>query len=278
MKTFHLHKNHHAQAFTLIELTISLVIIALLLGGVLAGRELITGAEIRSLIKQKQGIEAAANAFKLKFHCTPGDCRTATTYGFSENGNGDGVVNDVTATATSTSTTEMFNFWNHLSEARFISGIYKPAATSGKVTGTDTPSVKLRARAQSGFNVWCENAATSSLSRAYSDWEGPNWLVLGTNMLGGGTSNINLGAITPAIAYSIDLKVDDGAAITGNVRGYGATPDISLGTFCYQDPYTSLVAATSTTSKYCLSNSLSPVNYNVTGTEQRCALIFAVSY
>ena len=41
------------QGFTLIEIAIVLVIIGLLLGGVLKGQELITGARVRNLIQQQ---------------------------------------------------------------------------------------------------------------------------------------------------------------------------------------------------------------------------------
>ncbi len=43
-------KNHHG--FTLIELSIVLVIIGLIIGGVLVGKDLIKAAEIRATISQ----------------------------------------------------------------------------------------------------------------------------------------------------------------------------------------------------------------------------------
>ena len=47
------------RGFTLIEIAIVLVIIGLLLGGVLKGQELITGARVRNLIGQQDGVKAA---------------------------------------------------------------------------------------------------------------------------------------------------------------------------------------------------------------------------
>ena len=53
-----------SKGFTLIEIAIVLVIIGLLVGGVLKGQELITGARVRNLISQQDGIKAAFFGFQ----------------------------------------------------------------------------------------------------------------------------------------------------------------------------------------------------------------------
>jgi prepilin-type N-terminal cleavage/methylation domain-containing protein len=86
--------------FTLIELSIVLVIIGLLVGGILTGRDLILSATIRSQTSQFQEIETQINAFRLKYGCLPGDCANATDYfgtvapsGVAiTNGDGDGSI------------------------------------------------------------------------------------------------------------------------------------------------------------------------------------------
>src|ERR1700704_2678945 len=67
------------SGFTLIEIAIVLVIIGLLLGGVLKGQELITGARVRNLISQQDGVKAAYFGFLDRFRALPGDYSTATT-------------------------------------------------------------------------------------------------------------------------------------------------------------------------------------------------------
>src|SRR3954454_15940953 len=69
----------YARGFTLIEIAIVLVIIGLLLGGVLKGQELITGARVRNLISQQDGIKAAFFGFQDRYRALPGDYASAST-------------------------------------------------------------------------------------------------------------------------------------------------------------------------------------------------------
>ena len=65
------------SGFTLIELSIVLVIIGLLVGGVLVGKDLIEAASLRKQGSQIQEIVASVNTFRLKYNCVPGDCQFA---------------------------------------------------------------------------------------------------------------------------------------------------------------------------------------------------------
>ncbi len=69
--------NGKKSGFTLIELSITLVIIGLIVGGVLVGKDLIKAAEARSITKQIEQYRAAINAFKLKYNAIPGDMNNA---------------------------------------------------------------------------------------------------------------------------------------------------------------------------------------------------------
>lgn len=68
----------NSRGFTLIELSIVLVIIGLIIGGVLMGRDLILGAENKQIASYQQEFATKWNTFKLKYDCIPGDCATAT--------------------------------------------------------------------------------------------------------------------------------------------------------------------------------------------------------
>jgi prepilin-type N-terminal cleavage/methylation domain-containing protein len=59
--------------FTLVELSIVLVIIGLIVGGILVGRDLIRASEVRSSVSQLEKLDTAVNAFRLKYEALPGD-------------------------------------------------------------------------------------------------------------------------------------------------------------------------------------------------------------
>ena len=66
--------------FTLIELSIVLVILGLLAGGVLAGRDLIHAAQVRSGLSTVQQLSTAVSTFEAKYDCLPGDCAAASQF------------------------------------------------------------------------------------------------------------------------------------------------------------------------------------------------------
>src|SRR3979409_938191 len=96
------------SGFTLIEIAIVLVIIGLLLGGVLKGQELITGARVRNFIQQQDGVKAAYFGFLDRYRALPGDYTKArantpgiggvcTSAAGNGNGNGDGTISAAAA-------------------------------------------------------------------------------------------------------------------------------------------------------------------------------------
>lgn len=83
------------NGFTLIELSIVLVIIGLIVGGILAGRELIAQAQVRKDIALIQSIITAVHTFKLKYNQLPGDMtdpQAVFNVPYAGYGNGDGSV------------------------------------------------------------------------------------------------------------------------------------------------------------------------------------------
>jgi prepilin-type N-terminal cleavage/methylation domain-containing protein len=108
--------------FTLIEIAIVLVIIGLLLGGVLKGQELITGARVRNLIQQQDGVKAAYFGFLDRYRALPGDFSGAKTAikDVSTNGDGNGKI-ELKATG---DVVESILSWEHLAKAGFINGSY----------------------------------------------------------------------------------------------------------------------------------------------------------
>jgi prepilin-type N-terminal cleavage/methylation domain-containing protein len=74
------------QGFTLIELSIVLVIIGLIVGGVLVGQDLIRAAAVRGQISQIEKYQTAVNTFRTKYDGLPGDLSNAANFGFQPRG------------------------------------------------------------------------------------------------------------------------------------------------------------------------------------------------
>ncbi len=88
------------QGFTLVELAIVLVVIGLIAGGVLVGRDLINAAGVRAQVGQIEKYQTAVNAFRLKYNGLPGDllASDAVQLGFvaraggASDGDGNGLI------------------------------------------------------------------------------------------------------------------------------------------------------------------------------------------
>lgn len=76
------------SGFTLIEISILLVIIGLIIGGILVGQDLIRAAEVRATVTQIEKYNAAANTFLGKYGALPGDLNDAVArqFGFTPRG------------------------------------------------------------------------------------------------------------------------------------------------------------------------------------------------
>jgi prepilin-type N-terminal cleavage/methylation domain-containing protein len=87
--------DHSTDGFTLIEVSIVLVIIGLVAGGVFVARDLIASANIRTTVSAKQEYDVAVYTFLSKYQYLPGDIRDASlimgaTPRTGTNGNSDG--------------------------------------------------------------------------------------------------------------------------------------------------------------------------------------------
>ncbi len=138
MKCWHLNKG-----FTLLELSIVLVIIGLIIGGIVAGSGLIESAKMNSVHSDITKYKIAIATFKLKYNANPGDFQKATSYWPTEcvdsgsnpcNGNGDSyVAGDFTRF-------EGFRIWQHLSLAQLLPNQYSGL---GSFNGTSYPEYQI---------------------------------------------------------------------------------------------------------------------------------------
>lgn len=217
-------QNHKIKSngFTLIELSIVLVIIGLIVGGVLVGQDLIRAAQIRSVVKDIEQYKTAVYTFRTKYDCLAGDCPNATTYFGAENatpatcqttastgtltcdGNGDGQVADTTY--------EMFRFWQQLAIAGLIKGKYTgvsgASGSAHHILGTNAPSSAING-AVFGFSYF--NYPNGDSNTYAMNYENTFWFGAVT------VSRPQNPVFSPAEAQVIDKKIDDGKPATGFV-------------------------------------------------------------
>jgi prepilin-type N-terminal cleavage/methylation domain-containing protein len=123
-------KNQNKKGFTLVEISIVMVVIGLLIGGIFGGINLIENANIRKTAQDLQAFDAAALSFRNIYGDLPGDFRNpsnrllnCTVAPCSLGGNGDGILGTANigdTTEAMTPTSEKYTFWHQLSAAELI--------------------------------------------------------------------------------------------------------------------------------------------------------------
>ncbi len=211
------------KGFTLVEMSIVLIIIGLLVAGVLTGQDLIKQAQIRATVTQIQSYDAAINTFRNKYNGLPGDFGKAVAFlGGTQSGilaNRDNGVFDDADGADAVAATmdgELQDIWAHLSLANMISGSYLAAGANPSESGTHIPATKLKkgtiiVLSEGSANYWIVGAPSSIA-------------VAGLGATLSATANKN---IAPAEAYGIDFKLDDGDPSSGQV---GSVETVTSGT------------------------------------------------
>jgi prepilin-type N-terminal cleavage/methylation domain-containing protein len=227
------------RGFTLIELSIVLVIIGLLVGGVLVGQSLVRASEVRATISQVEKFNTAANTFFGKYGYLPGDITpsAATQFGFVPrlggpgNGDGNGVIEGIggpggSVDDDSPAIGETALFWVDLSTAHLIDGSFTTAsgtADTPQTSLTSTPSVSAyfpQAKIGNGnyFYIYSNGLSTNGSI---------NYFALSAVTSLNDVHVWSSPGLTVAQAYAIDKKLDDGLPQSGNVIAQYLTNSIS---------------------------------------------------
>ena len=214
------------NGFSLVELSIVLVILGLLTGGILGGQNLMHAAELRTISKEMQEYQTMINTFRDKYFALPGDMNNATDFW----GEAAASCTFVPGTATGTQTCdgtgdgavwdggnahETFLFWHHLHLSGLLGANMNGQAADGNdyQPGINIPRAKFT-NASWSFADYGTMSADARLfdgnyghtlffaaAHAGPDW--PDWAV-----------------ITPEDAWNIDMKMDDGMPALGKVKAF----------------------------------------------------------
>lgn len=251
------------SGFSLVELSIVLVILGLLTGGILTGQNLIRAAEIKNGIRDLELYTSATVLFRDKYFHYPGDMANATDFwGEADadpatckvtvstdtstcNGDGDG------DTGGHSGSVENLRFWQHLANAGLIEGQYTGAVDArgdgnGQLIGINVPQTMNSATMMTNVS---SNGGWTDSSQYFPDT----------------FENISIGlsilaqtgwSLTPEEAYGIDRKLDDALPATGKMFTMKST-----GTWA---PNCSTTDSASTS------------KYNVSNNEKTCILYLRV--
>jgi prepilin-type N-terminal cleavage/methylation domain-containing protein len=213
------------HGFTLIELSIVLVIIGLLAAGILVGQDLIHAAELRATVAQIETFKTSVNTFRLKYDCLPGDCASALAFGLGtaggpgDNGDNNGILYDTDpdpGAALLSLAHESYNFWYHLSRANLVAGNFPGwQAQTTAVAGVDFPETKL-----GKGGIWISPAVILDHNGIAEVLNGHNPPRTNSFWLASIDTSVPFfinGALQPLEAYQIDTKLDDGMPLSGSV-------------------------------------------------------------
>jgi prepilin-type N-terminal cleavage/methylation domain-containing protein len=251
--------------FTLVEMSIVILIIGLLISAITIGANLNSTATARSIISQYNNILSATKNFQINYQSYPGDIPNGLFFFPNCNdqgvsncaGDGDNLIESTCSVCAPNYPNEAIAAFRQMSLAKMLNGNYLNVygATQDFTGGINVPAVK-------GINnsifIYTTNAASFSVNQGGASNDGKiNALAL-YSITTGFTSNLGYYALTPQQAFIIDSKIDDGLPSTGDISGGSAVPG-TLGSGC----------ATNTVIPPVASN-----YYNISSNQATCALYF----
>lgn len=206
-----------SKGFTLIEMSIVLIIIGLIIGGILKGQEVIESSRQKAIITQIDSVRAAVNTFADKYQALPGDYIRASERLRPDmiDGSGEGIIGNsgldqATQVASEPGNTEEYvEFWNQLAAARLISGTRILTNSSPDFFGEGSPFPESDIPG-SGLTVLYGNYDVDTNIERRTHWLR---IQKALGEVGQATESIS-----PKSMFEIDIKIDDGIGTDGTAR------------------------------------------------------------
>jgi prepilin-type N-terminal cleavage/methylation domain-containing protein len=212
--------NRNQHGFTLVEISIVMIIIGLLIGGTFGGMKLIENMQVNKTVQDLKAIESAALTFRDTYGRLPGDMpNTAarlpncTVAPCATGGNGNRILDNVTGWNDAVAATqERFTFWHHLQAADILAIGTKNTTDISFGEGQPEAAVGggIRITNHNGW-VWI-NGTTQQYERAS--------VIVGLVDNAFVTAAAAQTSVPCPILGSIDRKIDDGLAYNGRAGAW----------------------------------------------------------
>lgn len=234
------------RGFTLVELTVVLIVIGLVVGAVVVGRDLLHGARLRAQVSQLEQFDGALGAFRAKYAGLPGDLSAghAAALGFvvrsgePGHGDGNGLLDACEPWAPFTVIPplgcETAIFWADLANAGLVPGMF-PAAEDDyiNVAGIeDSFGYFPKAAIAGDWGVVIVPVRCASTGHSYR--------LMRVHAFSGGSASFGR-SLYARDAHWLDSKIDDGRPRTGRMQERSISFS-SDGYFCSTAPTVSCVA------------------------------------
>lgn len=221
------------SAFSLIELSIVLIIIGLLIAGITGGASLIKSSELRSIMGEARGYAVSVNSFFTQYDQYPGDANILVGAGCTDDtasvckGDRDNkieFINDNT-----TNFTEGWDAWRDLKDIGAIDlALATPASLAlpaALVPNQHFPGSKIKGAGWLFDYNTDKSQNVVVLSGTTKDSTSANKVLFGS-----GATVLSTAVLSGPDALSIDSKIDDGVANSGNVLAI--QPNATSGSDC----------------------------------------------